>query len=74
MTLFHRTRYRRVDSSMALRPKAASASSTPHSLGSLAFMDVPHVDGERQVPDRREARADVTGRPLVQQVGWRGGL
>ncbi len=74
MTLFVRTRYRRVDSSMALVPQAASASSTPCSFGSLALKDAPHVDGERRVSDRREGRADVAGRPLVLQVDWRGGL
>ena len=62
---FFRTRYRRVDPSMAPCLQTASASPVSHPLGSLALMDVPHVDGGRQVPDRREGRADVAGRPLV---------
>lgn len=62
------TRYRRTDSSMASCPQTASASPMTHSLGSLPLKDVPHVDGERQEPDRGTGRADVAGRRLVLSV------
>ena len=71
--LMSKTRYRRADSSMAPCPRTASASPT-RPFGSLTLKDVPHVDGERQAPDRREVRADVAGRPLVLRIGWRGGF
>ena len=71
--LLSKTRYRRVDSSMAPFSQAASASPT-QPFGSLALKDAPHVDGGRQAPDRRDGRADVAGRPSVLRVAWRGGL
>jgi len=74
MMRISRTRYRRVDSSMAPCPQAASASPVSHPLGSPALMDVPHVDGGRRAPDRWGGRADVAGRPLVLRAEWRGGF
>ncbi len=74
MPLFKTPRYRRVNSSMAPCPQTASASPTPQTLGSLALKDAPHVDGERQGPDRGGSRADVAGRPLALRIEWRGGL